>query len=89
MVNDHGTLLDSIKAILDLDPAFGNQPPPRVVDSWNWSDKEPGSRGRFSTPGRARVLADRGKAEQKGAVKERKNQPGDLIPKEKTAQPQR
>jgi len=40
MVNDHGTLLDSIKAILDLDPAFENRLTPRVVSDRNWSGKE-------------------------------------------------
>jgi len=73
MVNDHGTLLDSIKAILDLDLAFGNCSTPRVVLIQNWSGKESGSL--FSHQGeKARFLADLGKGNQKGAVKERKNQ---------------
>jgi spore cortex formation protein SpoVR/YcgB (stage V sporulation) len=43
MVNDHGTLLDSFKAILDPDLAFENRLTPRVVSDRNWSGKEPGS----------------------------------------------
>jgi len=43
VVNDHDFLLDSIKAILDLDLAFENCPTPRVVPRQNWSGKETGS----------------------------------------------
>jgi hypothetical protein len=71
MVNDHGTLLDSIKAILDLELAFGNRSTPRVVSNGTGLAR----RRDLILSTKSRVLADLGKGNQKGAVKEQKNQP--------------
>jgi hypothetical protein len=68
-----GTLLDSTKAILDLDLAHGLRPSPRVVP-----DRPARQGAGFSTPQRlkTRFLAGRTKEIQKSAVKEQKNQSG-------------